>query len=147
MFRGPYVAWEGRLQRAKKLRRSSSLGERILWDQLRCHQFQGRKCRRQVPIGPFIADFIIPSARLIIEVDGPHHAETKEYDRNRDHFLCARGFSVLRVSDAHVIEDCDEVLNKIAKHIQKYPLSDSLPAGREDYKENYFIPRGGEGTF
>ena len=33
--------------------------------------------RRQVPIGPFIADFVCFEARLVLEVDGGQHAEVR----------------------------------------------------------------------
>ena len=44
--------------------------ERRLWFALRDRRFANFKFRRQVPVGPFIADFVCHDARLVIEVDG-----------------------------------------------------------------------------
>ena len=38
-------------------------------------RFDGTHFRRQVPIGPYVADFACLASRLIIEIDGSHHGE------------------------------------------------------------------------
>ncbi len=53
--------------------------ERKLWFALRDRRLCG-KFRRQVPIGPFIADFLSYEYRLVVEVDGSQHLESK-YDQ------------------------------------------------------------------
>ena len=52
-------------------------------------------CRQKV-IGEYIVDFLIPSAKLVIEVDGSQHYEPEgmEKDRARDEKLRALGKSV-----------------------------------------------------
>ena len=46
----------------------------LLWSRIRGRQL-GPVFRRQVPLlGRFIADFLAPVERLVIEVDGAHHA-------------------------------------------------------------------------
>ena len=46
---------------ALELRRSLTDVERKLWYHLRAKRFQGFKIRRQVPIGPYIVDFLCES--------------------------------------------------------------------------------------
>ncbi|MCP8882719.1 endonuclease domain-containing protein [Devosia sp. XJ19-1] len=43
------------------------------WSALRQLRAQGQHVRRQVPIGPFYADFVSHRAKLVIEVDGQTH--------------------------------------------------------------------------
>jgi hypothetical protein len=63
---------DDQLARARSLRRAMTVAETILWRGLRGRGI-GAKFRRQVPIGPYIGDFVCIAARLIIELDGPPH--------------------------------------------------------------------------
>jgi len=58
------------------------LVERLVWSRLRERRIGGFKFRRQVPIGPYFADFACVSERLVIEIDGPLHEE--ETDNRKD---------------------------------------------------------------
>ena len=49
--------------RARSLRRGSTDAERKLWRLLRDRQLNGAKFRRQVPIGPYVVDFLCFDAR------------------------------------------------------------------------------------
>ena len=69
--------------------------EHVLWRILRDRRFAGTKFRRQVPIGPYVADFACFNARLIIEADGGQHNESHS-DAVRDAWFAAQGFRVLR---------------------------------------------------
>jgi very-short-patch-repair endonuclease len=80
---------------ARSMRREPTEAERKLWLLLRDRRFVNFKFRRQVPIGPYIADFVCYSARLIIEADGSQHAESQP-DMIRDAELVRRGFRLLR---------------------------------------------------
>ncbi|MFA5273547.1 MAG: endonuclease domain-containing protein [Candidatus Peribacter sp.] len=104
---------------ARHLRREQTLGEVALWRQLRAKRFHGIKFRRQVPIGPYIVDFLCVEKRFIIEIDGETHAEPGAWarDKRREAFLRKQGFNVLRFEDWLVIEECDEVLEKIEKEL------------------------------
>jgi len=46
----------------------------------------GWRFKRQVPIGPYVVDFVCLSGRLIVEADGPVHdaAEQRIRDAERD---------------------------------------------------------------
>jgi hypothetical protein len=46
--------------------------EQKLWSAIRGCRL-GVWFRRQVVLGPFVADFVAPAALLIVEVDGAHH--------------------------------------------------------------------------
>jgi len=72
--------------------------EKRLWYTLRSRRFLGYKFRRQVPIGPFIADFACKSAHLIIEVDGDTHGNDVQEARDaaRTRWLDAQGWRVMR---------------------------------------------------
>ncbi len=60
--------------KARDLRRDGSRAERKVWELLRARRIGGAKFRRQHPIGPYFADFACISRKLVIEVDGEHHA-------------------------------------------------------------------------
>jgi very-short-patch-repair endonuclease len=80
---------------AKQLRSNMTDVETKLWQQLRAKRFEDFKFRRQVPIGPYIVDFICYERRLIIELDGSQH-EGSTYDMKRDAWLHSQDFRVLR---------------------------------------------------
>jgi very-short-patch-repair endonuclease len=84
------------LERARVLRSNQTEAEQRLWYYLRARRFFGLKFKRQKPVGNYIVDFVCFSPKLIIEVDGGHHAEQEEYDERRDRWLCNEGFMILR---------------------------------------------------
>lgn len=63
------------LERARQLRSDMPQPERELWTALRATRFESFKFTRQVVIGPYIADFVCRSRKLIIELDGATHAD------------------------------------------------------------------------
>src|SRR5580698_5412188 len=79
---------------ARYMRRNPSATERRLWKLLLDRKLVGLKFRRQVPIGPYFADFVCLSCRIIVEADGPFHDE--EHDAKRDAWLAGQKFLVLR---------------------------------------------------
>lgn len=80
---------------ARRLRKHSTVAEQKLWRYLRSRSLAGFKFVRQVPIGPYIVDFVCREKRLVIEVDGGQHAESC-VDGVRDQWLTARRYRVLR---------------------------------------------------
>jgi len=120
---------------ARKLRRTTSLPEVLLWERLRGAK-AGFKVRRQHPIGPYIADFFCSAARLAIEIDGESHnrVDQLEHDRVRDAFFEENGYQVLRVSAVDVLKALDAVVATIVSRATA-PLHRSavpLPASGED---------------
>ena len=74
----------------------------------------GAKFRRQVWLGPFIADFFCADAELIVEVDGDSHAVQTAYDERRTKWLAREGFRVVRVTNGGLMHNLDGVLEHIA---------------------------------
>jgi hypothetical protein len=72
----------------------------------------GFKFRRQVPIGPYFADFACYEGRLVVELDGSQHFESAR-DVRRDEELRRRGFEVLRVWNSELSDNRDGVLEAI----------------------------------
>src|SRR5262249_10564105 len=83
---------------AKRLRETLTAAEALLWRRLRRFPVAGTHFRRQVPIGPYVADFACMAARLIIEVDGSQHGrdDLLKRDEARTRWLEAEGYRVLR---------------------------------------------------
>ncbi|WP_017669192.1 DUF559 domain-containing protein [Sandarakinorhabdus sp. AAP62] len=82
-------------QRARTMRKAATPAEQALWHLLRDRRFSGHKFRRQVPVGPYIADFLCFADRPIVEADGGQHAENA-HDEARTRWLEAQGLRVLR---------------------------------------------------
>ncbi|MEC9432191.1 MAG: endonuclease domain-containing protein, partial [Pseudomonadota bacterium] len=100
--------------RARALRRDATPAERRLWRELR-RAGLGARFRRQAPLGPYIADFLCLSARLVVELDGGQHNDlaARARDAARDRFMQERGFRVLRFWNAEVFGNLDGVLEAI----------------------------------
>jgi len=97
---------------ARRLRREPPVTERLLWALLRDRRLEGLKFRRQVPLGRYVADFLCPRHRLVIEADGPHH-EDSLHEQARDAWLRAQGFRVLRFDNRRIQAAPDAVLAEI----------------------------------
>lgn len=87
--------------------------ERLLWVQLRA---LGGNWRRQAPIGRFTLDFANHGRRLVIEVDGGVHRlpDVALRDAERDSWLRAQGYRVLRFTDREVVFEMPALLAQIA---------------------------------
>ncbi len=70
--------------------------------------------KRQVPIGSnFIVDFLAPSARLVIEVDGSAHAFRGAADRRKDRQLARLGYRVLRLTAELVLTQLPVAVERV----------------------------------
>jgi very-short-patch-repair endonuclease len=100
---------------AKNLRANTTAAEDILWRHLRRLELTGSHFRRQVPIGPYVADFACLKQRLIIEVDGSQHGN--DIDRRRDeirtHWLNSEGYRVMRFWNNEVMNETEAVMEAI----------------------------------
>jgi len=120
--------------RARDLRRNHTEAERRLWERLRGAQLRQMKFRRQQPIGPFIADFCCVQSKLIVEIDGGHHAARTAADTARSAYLTQLGYRVLRFWNRDVLNDTDAVLDCIAAALSS-PHPDPLPEGEGEESE------------
>ena len=86
-------------ERAAAMRAAPTLTERILWGALRGSRL-GVGFRRQVVVGGYIADFMAPGVKLVVEVDGGYHGEAARVrsDARRDRDLAKLGYRVVRLS-------------------------------------------------
>jgi 2-isopropylmalate synthase len=98
---------------ARAMRRAPTDAERKLWHALRDRRLQSLKFRRQVPVGPYIADFLCIEHRLIVEADGDQHAESAR-DGVRDAWLTRNGYRILRFSNRDILRETERVLATIA---------------------------------
>ena len=118
---------------AKQLRTNTTEAETILWRYLRQLDVKGSHFRRQVVIGPYIADFACLAERLIVEVDGSQHGtdEGRFHDEARTRFLNAEGYRVLRFWNNDVMNKMDAVLEAIHEVIlitpPRLPLAGDPP--------------------
>ena len=97
---------------ARKLRKSQTDAEALLWSKVRNRQLEGAKFRRQVPFDNYVADFVCRSAQLIIELDGSQHVDN-DADINRDAVMEIAGYRVIRYWNSDVFNNLDGVLEDI----------------------------------
>lgn len=104
-----------RLNRARQLRANATHAERRLWRELHRIPIAGTHFRRQVAIGPYVADFACLACRLVIELDGDHHGtpDRRAHDDRRTVFLATEGFRVLRFWNHQVMTDMTSVLDTV----------------------------------
>ncbi|MEM7729550.1 MAG: DUF559 domain-containing protein [Pseudomonadota bacterium] len=100
---------------AQGLRNHTTDAEGLLWWRLREYRQVGCAFRRQVPVGPYVADFLCRKADLIVELDGEQHAEAQQcrHDETRDAWLSEQGYMVIRFWNGDVFTDLDSVLDAI----------------------------------
>jgi len=109
--------------KARRLRRDMTPTERVVWGVLRARGLRGFKFRRQIPVGPFIVDFLCVEAGLIIEVDGDTHSHQVAYDRRRTLYLETQGYRVVRIANRDVRENLQGVLQFIVTKLPNHPLT------------------------
>jgi very-short-patch-repair endonuclease len=115
--------------------------ETKIWQRLRAHRFQGLSFRRQLPVGPYIVDFVCLEARLIIEIDGGQHASDEAaYDAKRDAWLRGEGFRILRFWNNEVLRNLRGVLERIVEAVRE-PLPPSLTLPRKGGGDTPGTPR------
>ncbi|HSC96780.1 MAG TPA: DUF559 domain-containing protein [Burkholderiales bacterium] len=100
-------------KRARELRSNLTDAEQRLWQALKRRQIAGVKFRRQQPIGPFIVDFVSFDSRIIVEVDGGHHAEQIHDDEIRARWFEGQSYRVLRFWNNDVLASPEAVAQAI----------------------------------
>src|SRR5687767_14470999 len=64
----------GSTKRARGLRQGDNQAEALLWLELKRRTLGGFKFTRQLPVGPYFADFACREKWLVVEIDGSQHA-------------------------------------------------------------------------
>lgn len=107
---------------AKNLRKNMTPWERKLWYLfLKSYHL---KFYKQRPIGQYIVDFVCPSKKLIVELDGSQHYKSAEmqYDEERTRYLTQQGYIVVRYTNYEIdncfIAVCEDIDQKIKNNIQ-----------------------------
>ncbi|MCA6117928.1 DUF559 domain-containing protein [Bradyrhizobium sp. WSM 1738] len=115
--------------RAKRLRRTMTRAETLLWRHLKAGRLGGLGFRRQTPMGDYIADFVAHSCKLVVEVDGESHdfESRLRHDARRDPWFASRGYRVLRFTNDDVMKNLEGVVLSILEAAeQAAPLSLTL---------------------
>lgn len=136
-YRGGYD-FSGLLKRARELRAQQTPAEKLFWELVRDRRFMGLKFRRQHQYGDYVLDFYCDACKLVVELDGEIHEDTKRHDHKRDAYLTSCGLHVLRFKNSELFESTQEVFDKIARAV---PLSPSSPEG-ETLDNNFPSPPG-----
>jgi very-short-patch-repair endonuclease len=128
-------------EKARSLRKILTRGEVLLWLELRALRRAGLHFRKQVPIGPYIADFSCLRAKLIVEVDGDAHESEKgkRHDANRDAYLRSLGYEIMRFDEPDVRSNPWNVAQLIKQHA-------AFGGGNPTRPLRGHPPQGGEGT-
>jgi tRNA/rRNA methyltransferase len=114
---------------SRLLRRNPTDSERELWNALvRDRRFAGRGFKREVPIGPHIADLVSFPLRTVIElVPTEESNDAAATRRTRRAWLEARDYRVCEVAEVAVEGDAAAVLDGLARELGL----DAAPEGAE----------------
>ena len=109
-----------RTNRSRVLRSQPISAEAKLWTHLRTRQLGGHKFARQIPIGPYFADFVCRERNVVVEVDGGTHSTDEEvaHDERRTSDLRALGYHVFRVCNDDVYHNLDYVLDALLAFVE-----------------------------
>jgi len=110
------------LQFARALRNHPTPAAERLW---RAPSRVRPRFTRQLRVGPFVADFARRRARLIVEADGSHHAESPT-DELRSAALEAEGWRVIRFWNSDITDNLDGVVEAIVEAVTA-----RIPPGEE----------------
>ncbi len=103
---------ETQRHRVRRLRRTMTRAETLLWRHLKAHRLNGFGFRRQAPLGRYIVDFVSHACKLVIEVDGgSHDFESRiRHDIQRDAWLGSRGYRIQRFTNDEVLKNLEGVV-------------------------------------
>ncbi len=134
-MRGSVAREDYDTKRARDLRRDGSRAERKVWDLLRARRIGDAKFRRQHPIEPYFADFACISRKLVIEIDGDHHAFQMEADARRTAAMEREGWRVVRFWANEVVQNTEGIWAKIEQVVADCPPHLPLPQGERNMRK------------
>ncbi len=103
-------------EKARKLRKNSTLSEILLWQEIRKKQL-GFQFHRQVPVLDYIVDFYCHEKKLAVEINGHTHEWKVSYDRKRVSRLESKGIRILIFDDLDVKKSIKWVVNEIHRFL------------------------------
>ena len=108
---------------AKALRKNMTKEERHLWyDFLKGHS---ARFQRQKVLGKYIVDFYSASAKIVIELDGSQHFDSKniENDNERTAFLEQYGLRIIRIPNNEIFKNfrgvCEYIDNEVEQSLSQ----------------------------
>ena len=96
-----------------------TIGEALLWKELRAKKMMGYDFDRQRPILNYIVDFYCKDLQLAIEIDGGSHDDKFEEDTKRQKELEEAGIHFLRFEERFVRNDMKNTLYSIRNWIEE----------------------------
>ena len=108
---------------ARLLRRNPTDAERALWDAItRDRRLAEKGFKRQVPIGPYIADFVSFALRVVLEIEPQAESEAQMKLRAEQRaWLEQRGYAVISIAARRIEADLEDVKTEIAGFIPATP--------------------------
>jgi very-short-patch-repair endonuclease len=94
---------------ARKLRKNSTLSEKLLWNYLKGKQINGF----DFDLDNYIVDFYCKELMLAIEIDGFTHSDKMDSDKKRQQRLEKLGIKFFRFTDTEVRESPEGVAHII----------------------------------
>lgn len=110
-------------EKRRILRKNKTFEEDLVWNIIRNNNL-GVKFRRQVSIGPYVADFYCREKRLVIELDGIQHADNIEYDNSRELYFTSAGIRTIRFWNQD-IQNIAVIKEKIKNYLNMPFLEDN----------------------
>ena len=117
-------------RRAQELRNNATDAEKRLWRNLSNRQLGGFKFSRQMPVGPFICDFMCRQTGLVVELDGGQHDSQAGRDEDRTRVIESEGYRVIRFWNNEVMENLEGVLSAILDALRTPPPPAPPASGR-----------------
>ncbi|MDT9597617.1 DUF559 domain-containing protein [Sphingosinicella rhizophila] len=109
-------------KRPQTLRRGATEAERRLWPHLSCRQVDGYRSNSQMPVGPFICEFMCRQAKLVVEGEGGQHGWNASADASRTLCIEPVGYCVHRFRNNKVPFNVEGVLSRILVALTPGPL-------------------------
>jgi len=132
---------------ARRLRKSGTLAEVLLWRYLKGKQLLGYDFDRQKPIDNYIVDFFCNELMLAIEIDGISHENKSEEDRIRQSKLESLGIRFLRFYDSDIKKNMQGVLWVIENWIKEHATLPTPDPSQEGIKGSPLFGKGFRGGF
>ncbi len=101
------------------MRKAGNLAEVIFWETFKNKNRLGFDIDRQVIVGNYIVDFLIPELGLVFEIDGSSHDDKFEYDVERDAFMEDLNLQVVRIADIDVKKNIGSVYQFVLETINQ----------------------------
>ena len=103
---------------ARRLRREMTPQERKLWHLLRDRRLDNVKFRKQMHLSRYVADFASVEVKLVVELDGGHHANQAERDAARTEMVEAFGYRVIRFWNNDVDQNLEGIVDALREEVR-----------------------------